>query len=83
MDRCYMDEMISLRINKQLKAALKTYAKLKNKSVSEVRLSIIIEKLEDDEDYLDAVLIAESSSDDDLLSTAEFYRACGLDYDAL
>jgi uncharacterized protein (DUF1778 family) len=78
-----MSEMISLRISKQQKEALKTYAKLQNKSVSEVILSVIIEKFEDDEDYKDAVLIAESLNNDDLLNTAEFYQACGLDYDAL
>ena len=78
-----MTTNINIRVEEELKAALQGYAKLENKTVSEVVLEAIKEKLENDYDYNLALLAYESVDMSDQTTLADMCAEAGIDYDAL
>ena len=78
-----MTTNINIRVEEELKNALQGYAKLENKTVSEVVLEAIKEKLENDYDYKLALLAYESVDMNDKTTLADMCAEAGIDYDAL
>ncbi len=78
-----MTTNINIRVGEELKRALQGYAKLENKTVSEVVLEAIKEKLENDYDYKLALLAYESVDMNDKTTLADMCAEAGIDYDAL
>ena len=78
-----MSTNINIRVEEELKRALQGYAKLENKTVSEVVLEAIREKLENDYDYKLALLAYESVDLNDKTTLADMCKEAGLDYEAL
>lgn len=78
-----MTTNINIRVEEELKKALQGYAKLENKTVSEVVLEAIKEKLENDSDYKLAMLAYNSVDMNDTTTLAEMCAEAGIDYEAL
>ena len=78
-----MTTNINIRVEEELKNALQGYAKLENKTVSEVVLEAIKEKLENEYDYRLALLAYESVDLNDKTTLADMCKEVGLDYEAL
>ena len=78
-----MSTNINIRVEEELKNALQGYAKLENKTVSEVVLEAVKEKLENDFDYKFALLAYESADMSDRTTLADMCAEAGIDYDAL
>lgn len=74
---------INIRVDNELKAALQGVAKLEGKSVSEVVVQAITEKLENDYDYKLAVLAYESVDMNDTTSLQDMCTEAGIDYETL
>ena len=74
---------ISLRIDEELKKAIKGYAYLKGTTVSDVVLSAIKEKLEDKSDYELAMLAYESLDYDNLKDFSDLCSEVGINYNEL
>jgi len=78
-----MTTNINIRVEEELKQALQGYAKLENKTVSEVVLEAIKEKLENDYDYKLALLAYESVDLNDTTTLENMCAEAGIDYEAL
>ena len=78
-----MSTNINIRVEEELKKALQGYAKLENKTVSEVVLEAIKEKLENDYDYRLALLAYTSVDMNDKTTLADMCAEAGIDYEAL
>ncbi|MBR4462153.1 MAG: ribbon-helix-helix protein, CopG family [Erysipelotrichaceae bacterium] len=78
-----MSTNINIRVEEELKKALQGYAKLENKTVSEVVLEAIKEKLENDYDYRLALLAYNSVDMNDKTTLADMCAEAGIDYEAL
>lgn len=78
-----MTTNINIRVEEELKQALQGYAKLENKTISEVVLEAIKEKLENEYDYKLALLAYESVDMSDSTTLADMCAEAGIDYDAL
>ena len=78
-----MTTNINIRVEEELKNALQGYAKLENKTISEVVLEAIKEKLENEYDYKLALLAYESVDMNDKTTLADMCAEAGIDYDAL
>ena len=78
-----MSTNINIRLEEELKKALQVYAKLENKTVSEVVLEAIKEKLENDYDYRLALLAYNSVDMNDQTTLADMCAEAGIDYEAL
>ena len=78
-----MTTNINIRVEEELKNALQGYAKLENKTVSEVVLEAIKEKLENDYDYRLALLAYESIDLNDSTTLADICAEVGLNYEDL
>lgn len=78
-----MTTNINIRVEEELKNALQGYAKLENKTVSEVVLEAIKEKLENDYDYKLALLAYESVDMNDSTTLVDMCAEAGIDYDEL
>ena len=78
-----MTTNINIRVEEELKNALQGYAKLENKTVSEVVLEAIKEKLENEYDYRLALLAYESVDLNDKTTLADMCAEAGIDYEAL
>ena len=78
-----MTTNINIRVEEELKKALQGYAKLENKTVSEVVLEAIKEKLENDYDYKLAMLAYNSVDMNDQTTLADMCAEAGIDYEAL
>ena len=78
-----MTTNINIRVEEELKQALQGYAKLENKTVSEVVLEAIKEKLENEYDYKLALLSYESVDLNDSTTLANMCAEAGIDYEAL
>ena len=78
-----MTTNINIRVGEELKRALQGYAKLENKTVSEVVLEAIKEKLENDYAYKLALSAYESVDMNDKTTLADMCAEAGIDYDAL
>ena len=78
-----MTTNINIRVEEELKQALQGYAKLENKTISEVVLEAIKEKLENECDYTLALLAYESVDMGDSTTLADMCAEAGIDYEAL
>ena len=78
-----MSTNINIRVDEELKNALQGYAKLENKTVSEIVLEAIKEKLENDYDYKLALLAYESVDMNDTTTLASMCAEAGIDYGSL
>ena len=78
-----MTTNINIRVEEELKQALQGYAKLENKTISEVVLEAIKEKLENEYDYKLALLAYESVDMGDSTTLADMCAEEGIDYEAL
>ena len=78
-----MTTNINIRVEEELKQALQGYAKLENKTISEVVLEAIKEKLENECDYKLALLAYESVDMNDSTTLADMCAEAGIDYEAL
>ncbi len=74
---------INIRVEEEIKNALQGLAKLENKTVTEVVLEAIKEKLENDYDYKLALLAYESVDMNDTTTLADMCAEAGIDYEAL
>ncbi len=72
---------ITIRLTDEQKRVIQGFSILKNSTVSEVVLSSILEKIEDEEDYQLALMAAESPIC--LSSISDLAEECDIDYDAL
>lgn len=78
-----MSTNINIRVEEELKNALQGLAKLENKTVTEVVLEAIKEKLENDYDYKLALLAYESVDMNDKTTLSQMCAEAGIDYEAL
>ena len=78
-----MTTNINIRVEEELKNALQGLAKLENKTVTEVVLEAIKEKLENDYDYKLALLAYESVDMNDKTTLSQMCAEAGIDYEAL
>jgi predicted DNA-binding protein len=78
-----MTTNINIRVEEELKKALQGYAKLVNKTVSEVVLEAIKEKLENDYDYKLALYAYDSVDMSDTMTLADMCAEAGIEYDEL
>ena len=74
---------INIRIDEELKESLQDYAKLENKTVSEVVTEAIEEKLENDYDYKLALSTYKSVDMNNSTTLTDMCTKSGIDYDAL
>lgn len=78
-----MSTNINIRIDEDLKNTLLGYAKLENKTISEIVIEAIKEKLENDYDYRLALLAYESVDMNDTTTLENMCAEAGIDYDSL
>ena len=78
-----MSVNINIRVDEEMKNALQGYAKLHNKTVSEIVLEAIKEKLENDYDLRIALLAYESVDMSDTTTMADMCAEAGIDYESL
>ena len=78
-----MTTNINIRVEEELKQALQGYAKLENKTISEVVLEAIKEKLENEYDYKLALSAYDSVDMGDSTTLADMCAEAGIDYEAL
>ena len=78
-----MSTNINIRVDEELKNALQGLAKLENKTVTEVVLEAIKEKLENDYDYKLALLAYESVDMNDKTTLSQMCAEAGIDYEEL
>ena len=78
-----MTTNINIRVDEELKKALQGYAKLENKTVSEIVIEAIKEKLEDDYDYSLALQAYKSVDMNDTTTLADMCADVGIDYEGL
>ena len=78
-----MTTNINIRVEEELKKALQGYAKLVNKTVSEVVLEAIKEKLENNYDYKLALYAYDSVDMSDTMTLADMCAEAGIEYDEL
>ena len=78
-----MSTNINIRVEEELKNALQGYAKLENKTVTEVVLEAIREKLENGYDYKLAMLAYETLDMQDNTTLADMCAQAGIDYEDL
>ena len=78
-----MGSNINIRIDDELKNVLIGYAKLENKTLSEIVLEAIKEKMENDYDYKLALLAYESVDFSDATTLKDMCKEVGIDYDEL
>ena len=78
-----MTTNINIRVEEELKNALQGLAKLENKTVTEVVLEAIKEKLENDYDYKLALYAYESVDMNDSTTLADMCAEAGIDYETL
>ena len=78
-----MTTNINIRVDEELKKALQGYAKLKGKTVSEIVLDAVKEKLEDECDIRLALLAYESVDMKDDTTLRELCEDAGIDYESL
>ena len=78
-----MTTNINIRVEEEVKNALQGLAKLENKTVTEVVIEAIKEKLENDYDYKLALLAYESVDMNDTTTLADMCAEAGIDYEAL
>ena len=76
-----MTTNINIRLEEELKNALQEYAQSENKTVSEVVIDVIKEKLEDDYDYKLALLAYESVDMNDKTTLDDLCKEVGIDID--
>ncbi|NLJ71253.1 MAG: hypothetical protein GX328_07360 [Clostridiaceae bacterium] len=72
---------ITVRLTHEQKEAIKGFSKLKNTSVSDVVLSAIMEKIDDEEDYELALEAAKSPISSSSIS--DLAKELNIDYDEL
>lgn len=75
--------IISLKLTSEQKKAIQDYAKLKNASVSQIILDAVLEKIEDEEDYVLAAEIAKTVDEGECVDFATLCSECGIDNEAL
>ena len=73
-----MTTNINIRLEEELKNALQEYAQSENKTVSEVVIDVIKEKLEDDYDYKLALLAYESVDLNDTTTLDDLCKEAGI-----
>ena len=78
-----MTTNINIRVDEEFKKALQGYAKLQGKTVSEIVLEAIREKMEDDCDTRLAMLAYESVDMTDGTTLEELCEEAGIDYESL
>ena len=78
-----MSTNINIRVDEELKNVLQGYAKLEGKTVSEIVLDAVKEKLENDYDYKLALLAYGSVDMSDTTTMADMCAEAGIDYEAL
>ncbi|MBR2705916.1 MAG: ribbon-helix-helix protein, CopG family [Mogibacterium sp.] len=78
-----MSTNINIRVDEELKNALQGYARLEGKTVSEVVLDAVREKLENDYDYALALLAYESVDLSDTTTLADMCAEAGIEYESL
>ena len=78
-----MSTNINIRVDEDLKSALQGYAKLENKTISEVVLDAIKEKLENEYDYRIAMYAYKSVDMNDNTTLAQMCAEAGIDYGSL
>lgn len=78
-----MSTNINVRVDGELKNALMGYAKLYNKSISDIVIEAIMEKLENDYDYKLALLAYDSVDMSDKTTLKDMCKEAGIDYDSL
>ena len=78
-----MSTNINIRVEEELKNALQGYAKLENKTVTEVVLEAIREKLENGYDYKLAMIAYETLDMQDNTTLADMCAQAGIDYEDL
>lgn len=74
---------INIRVDDELKSALQGYAKMENRTVSEVVIEAIKDKLEDDYDYKLALLASKSVDLNDTTTLEMLCKEAGIDYGSL
>ena len=74
---------INIRVDEEFKNALQGYARLENKTISEIVLEAIKEKMENDYDYKLALLAYESIDFNDTTTLEDMCKEVGIDYNEL
>ncbi len=78
-----MTTNINIRVDEETKNVLKGYAKLENKTISEIVLEAIMEKIENDYDYKMALLASQSVDLNDDTTLEDLCKEVGIDYEDL
>ncbi|MBE6133606.1 MAG: DUF1778 domain-containing protein [Erysipelotrichaceae bacterium] len=78
-----MTTNINIRVDEETKNVLKGYAKLENKTISEIVLEAIMEKIENDYDYKMALLASKSVDLNDDTTLEDLCKEVGIDYEDL
>ena len=78
-----MTANINIRVDEEFKKALQGYAKLQGKTISEIVLEAVKEKMEDDCDYRLAILAYESIDMKDDTTLEQLCEEAGIDYESL
>ena len=78
-----MSTTISIRVDEELKSDILGYARHEGKTVSEVVLDAVMEKLENDYDYKLALLAYDSVDMSDTTTLEDICSEVGINYEAL
>ena len=78
-----MTTNINIRVDEEIKNVLKGYAKLENKTISDIVMEAIMEKIENDYDYKIALLASESVDLNDTTTLKDLCDEVGIDYEDL
>ena len=78
-----MTTNLNVRIDEELKKSLIGFAKLENKTISDVVIEALKEKLENEYDYKLAMLAYESVDLNDSTTLADMCAEAGIEYEAL
>ena len=79
----FMTTNINIRVDSEFKNALQGYAKLHNKTISDIILEAIKEKMENDDDYRLALLAYASVDMNDQTTLEDLCKEAGIDYESL
>lgn len=78
-----MTTNINIRIDSELKNILLGYAKLENKTLSEVVLDAVMAKIENDYDYKLALLASKTVDMNDKTTLEDLCKEAGINYDEI
>ena len=78
-----MTTNINIRVSEKIKNVLKGYAKLENKTISDIVLEAIMEKIEKNYDYKIALLASESVDLNDTTTLKDLCDEVGINYEDL